>query len=261
MATAEARTTVTTDRIDLVNEDDAGRLLLGLVEHVAHARCTDTYEHLNEVGTGDREKRDLGFACNGLRQQRFTRSWRADHQHAARNAPAEPLELAWIAQELNEFMHVVLRFIDTGHIGKRGLDLVVRKQPGLALAKCHRATAPAGAALHLAHEQHEHRDDDEDREAGDQQLHPDALLFRQFGAELHLMRGKVIDELRIIHRGPIRDELTTGRPLATDHRALKRHLGDLLVTNSRQKLRIAEFIGLRLRAEVGEHCHQNRGND
>ena len=35
--TAKARATVTTDRIDLVNEDNARRMLLGLFEHVAHA--------------------------------------------------------------------------------------------------------------------------------------------------------------------------------------------------------------------------------
>ena len=37
------------DRIDLVDEDDAGRVLLGLLKHVTHARCADTDEHLDEI--------------------------------------------------------------------------------------------------------------------------------------------------------------------------------------------------------------------
>jgi hypothetical protein len=38
------------DRVDLVDEDNAGRVLLGLLEHVAHARSADADEHFNEVG-------------------------------------------------------------------------------------------------------------------------------------------------------------------------------------------------------------------
>ena len=41
---------VATDRVDFVDEDDARRVLLGLVEHVAHAAGADTDEHLDEIG-------------------------------------------------------------------------------------------------------------------------------------------------------------------------------------------------------------------
>jgi hypothetical protein len=36
-------------RVDLVHEDDAGRVLLGLLEEVADAAGADTDEHLDEV--------------------------------------------------------------------------------------------------------------------------------------------------------------------------------------------------------------------
>ena len=36
-------------RINLIDEDDAGRLFLGLIEHIAHARGTDTDESYNFV--------------------------------------------------------------------------------------------------------------------------------------------------------------------------------------------------------------------
>ena len=46
---AEARAAVTADGVDLVDEDDAGRVLLALLEEVAHAAGADADEHLDEV--------------------------------------------------------------------------------------------------------------------------------------------------------------------------------------------------------------------
>ena len=50
VAAAEAGAAMAADRVDFVDEDDAGRVLLGLLEHVAHARSADADEHLDEVG-------------------------------------------------------------------------------------------------------------------------------------------------------------------------------------------------------------------
>ena len=49
IAAAETGAAMTADRIDFVDEDDAGRILLGLLEHVAHAACADADEHFDEV--------------------------------------------------------------------------------------------------------------------------------------------------------------------------------------------------------------------
>ena len=45
----KAGATVTTDGVDLVDENNTGSLLLGLVEHVANTRCAYTDEHFHEV--------------------------------------------------------------------------------------------------------------------------------------------------------------------------------------------------------------------
>ena len=79
-----------------------GRVLLGLLEHVAHARGADADEHLDEVGAGDREERHLGLARDRARQQRLAGTGRADHQHALGNLAAELLELARILQEVDD---------------------------------------------------------------------------------------------------------------------------------------------------------------
>ena len=56
VATAKAGATLPTDRVDLVHEDDAGAILLGLLEEVAHAAGANADEHLHKVGAGDREE-------------------------------------------------------------------------------------------------------------------------------------------------------------------------------------------------------------
>ena len=68
---AEARAAVPADGVDLVDEDDAGRVLLALLEEVADARGADADEHLDEVGAGDREEGDVGLAGDGAREERL----------------------------------------------------------------------------------------------------------------------------------------------------------------------------------------------
>ena len=58
VAAAEAGAALAADRVDLVDEDDARRVALGLVEQVADAAGADADEHLDELGAGDAEERD-----------------------------------------------------------------------------------------------------------------------------------------------------------------------------------------------------------
>ena len=53
VSAAETGAAVTADRVNLVDEDDAGRVLLALLEQIADARRADADEHLDEVGTAD----------------------------------------------------------------------------------------------------------------------------------------------------------------------------------------------------------------
>jgi hypothetical protein len=56
---AQSRAALASHGVDLVDEHDAGRMLLRLLEHVAHARRAHADEHLDEVGARDREERAL----------------------------------------------------------------------------------------------------------------------------------------------------------------------------------------------------------
>ena len=165
IAAAEAGAAMAADRVDFVDEDDAGRVLLGLVEHVAHAARADADEHLDEVRAGNGEERHVGFAGDRAGEQRLAGSGRADQQHAARDLAAEPLELLRVAQELDDLLQVLLGFVDAGDVVEGDAAMRLGQKLGLGLAEAHR---PAGAGLHLAHEEYPHAEDEDHRQPGDQ---------------------------------------------------------------------------------------------
>ena len=50
---AKTRAAMPTNCVDLVDEDDARRVLLALLEQIAHPRGADADEHFDEIRTGD----------------------------------------------------------------------------------------------------------------------------------------------------------------------------------------------------------------
>ena len=139
VAAAEAGAAMAADGVDLVHEDDAGRVLLALLEQVAHARGADADEHLDEVRARDREERHVRLAGDGLGEQRLAGAGRADQQHALRDLAAELLELLRVLQELDDLPQLFLGLVDAGHVLERDLVLLLRDQPRARLAE---ATAP-----------------------------------------------------------------------------------------------------------------------
>ena len=49
VTTTQASAAMATHCVDLIDEDNAGRLLFGLLEHVANAGRTDAHKHLNKI--------------------------------------------------------------------------------------------------------------------------------------------------------------------------------------------------------------------
>jgi hypothetical protein len=87
-----------------------------------------------------------------------------------------------IAQELDELGDLLLRLVAAGDVRER--DGVVRlvEHAGLALAEAERAAATA--ALHLAHEEDPHADQQQHREPRDEDLREEALLLLGLGLDL-----------------------------------------------------------------------------
>src|SRR4029078_11826177 len=72
VAAAQAGAALAADRGDLIAEDDARAVLLGLLEQVAHPGGADADEHLDEVGTRNREERNPRLTRDSAGQQRLT---------------------------------------------------------------------------------------------------------------------------------------------------------------------------------------------
>jgi hypothetical protein len=84
VALPDAGSALATGGVELVDEDDRRRGFACLAEQVADARCSDADERLDEVRAREREKRGVGFAGDGLREQRLAGARRPDQQDALR---------------------------------------------------------------------------------------------------------------------------------------------------------------------------------
>ncbi len=197
VSAAEACATVTADSVDLINEDDAGRVLLALFEQVANTRCADADEHLHEVGTGDREERDVGFASDCAREEGLAGARRSDEQDALGDAAAKTLELLGLAEELDDLLELFLGFVDAGDILERDLLLLHGEQAGTRLAEGH-GLIPAG--LHLAHHEHEEAEQQQDGQGGNRGVEPEAggLVLDVDG---DAMFAQILVKLLIVQRG------------------------------------------------------------
>ena len=112
------------ERVELVDEDDAGRLRLGLTEQIAHARGADADEHLDELRAAQAEERHLRLAGDRLGEQRLARAGRSDEQHALRNPAADVRVLLRMLQELDDLHQLFLGLVDAGHIAEAHLHVV-----------------------------------------------------------------------------------------------------------------------------------------
>ena len=104
---AEAGAAVASDRVDLIDEDDAGGVFLALVEEIADAAGADADEHLHEVRTAHAEERHAGFTGHRAAQQGLAGAGRSHQQGTLGNATAQALELLGRAQEVDDLLQFV----------------------------------------------------------------------------------------------------------------------------------------------------------
>ena len=259
VAATDASATLASDCIDLIDEDDARRILLRLLEEVADTRSADTDEHLDEVRARNREERYTRLACDSACEQRLTGARRAEEQDALRDAGAELVELLRVLEELDDFLELLLRLIRTGDIAERDLDLVGAAHARAALAERHDASA---AALRLLHDEEPDADEQQDGDDRREHLRPPGRLRRILRRDVDSLRRELLVEVRVIIRGIRRD----GRELrAICERAVDRVLDDhdfrhIALVYLLQELRVLHFLAVRvLRREVVDDgdCHQD----
>ncbi len=169
MSAAQACATVTTDCVDFVDEDDAGGVLLALLEKVADAGRADAYEHLNEVRAGDGEEGNVSFAGHCAGEEGLAGARRSDEEDALGDAAAEALELLSFAEELDDLLELFLGFVNAGDVLEGDLLLLHGEQTGTRLAEAHGLVA---AGLHLAEEEEPEAEEEGEGRDGDQDVEP-----------------------------------------------------------------------------------------
>ena len=135
-------------RVQLVDEDDAGRPALGLGEQVAHAGGADADEHFDEFGAAKAEKRGVGLAGHGLGQQRLAGAGRADEQHALGDAAAEVLVLLGRLEEIDDLAQLGHGLVDAGHVLEGDVQVFLGVDFGFAAAEGQRRAAGRPAHQH-----------------------------------------------------------------------------------------------------------------
>jgi hypothetical protein len=104
------------DRVELVDEDDRGRVLARLVEELADSGGAETGEHLDESRRALRvEGRPRGMR-DGLGEQRLSGPWRPVDEDALRDACAEDGEALRILEEVDDLLELGGGLVDTGDV-------------------------------------------------------------------------------------------------------------------------------------------------
>ena len=192
MAAAEPGAAVASDGVDLVDEDDAGGVLLALLEQVADPRSADADEHLDEVGTRDREERHARFTGHGLGEQRLAGPRRAHEKNALGDLAAEAGELLGVLEELDDLLELLLGLVDAGDVGEGHLLLVGRQQPCLGLAERHGLGA---AGLHLTEEDEPQADQDEQWQPSRHRFAEHPAVGRFLDLDFDILLSKILDQI------------------------------------------------------------------
>ena len=110
--------TSTTDGINLVDEDDARRFCLCLLEEVAHTAGTHTHEHFHKLRTRQGEERHTSLACYSFGKQRLTCSRRTYKKSSLRDLTTQIGVFLRCFQEIDNLLHLLLGTCLSCHILK-----------------------------------------------------------------------------------------------------------------------------------------------
>merc|ERR1719451_21065 len=149
------------NRVDLVNKNDARRVLLRVGEQASDARRTHTDEHLDELTTRTTNERDTRFARNSSGKQCFTSPRRPFQHDTSGRLRADLIVFFGVRQKVDNFLQLQLGSITPRHVIKRHARLGLHLNFTFRLKHAH---GPAGAA-HAAHAAHAAAPSAEEEEA------------------------------------------------------------------------------------------------
>ena len=164
----------------------------------------------------------------------------ADQQGSLRDLAAQLLELAWILQELDDLLQLVLGLVHPRHVLERDARFVFGQQLGLGLAEAHRA---ATRAIHrLAHEEEPQSPQQHERQECAEKLHPGRRLGR-LGLDIDAVGFEALQDVRRAAGGKHNRIALVLFVLDDDLLAANNRLGDLLGVRLRLQLAVADLSG------------------
>ena len=256
VATAVACATGPAHGVDLIDEHDAGRVLLRLLEHVAYAGGTHTHKHLNKIRTRDGEERHTRLTGHGPCEQRLTRTGRAHKQRTFGDFTTQAAEFLRISEELNDLFEIIFGLINARHIVKRHTALFFGEQFGLGFTKAHCPTF--AAALHPVHEENPDADQHEERQPKRDRGHKSGLFLRLCADDDFVVQKR----LGHVHISGLDGHLLLAiRAAEQNTLAVQRHGVHSAAFDLRDKVRIGCCAGIGRRLTTREQVEQRQDQD
>ena len=143
VSATQSSTSVPTNCINFIYENDGRSIFLCLFKQVPHTGCTNTDKHFYEIRTRNREEWAACFSGNRSCQQGFPRSRRSQQQNTLRDSCPNFGVFLRVLQEVYNFFEFVFFFICSGNIRKCCLsgvclilDICLAKRRILSAAIC-----------------------------------------------------------------------------------------------------------------------------
>ena len=155
--TAHTAVTAAANGINLINENNTGRILRCILKQVADTGRADTHEHFHEVRTGQGIEGHMGLACHCLCKQGLTGSRRSHKQGSLGKLCAYLGIFAGIVQEVHNLGQGFLGLVLPGHILEGDPGLLLHIHLGVALAHAHDSAAahPLHGKIHEEQQEQE----------------------------------------------------------------------------------------------------------
>ena len=159
VAATDAGAAVATHGVNLVDEDDGRRVLLGALEKLTHAGRAHADVELHELRARNREEGSIRLAGHGLGEEGLTGSGRTVEQDAARNTRTHLVELIRGGQELADLLELLHGLVLTGDVREGDVGALLVEFLGARLGE----TAHHARARHGAHDEVERAHEDQQR--------------------------------------------------------------------------------------------------
>mmetsp|Transcript_3420 Transcript_3420/g.5643 ORF Transcript_3420/g.5643 Transcript_3420/m.5643 type:complete len:320 (+) Transcript_3420:2563-3522(+) len=150
ITSGKTSTTLTSNGINLIDENNARSILLGLGENITDTGSTHSNKHLNELGTGDGDEGNSSLTSDGLGKKSLTCSGRTIQDNSSGNsAPVLRVNLR-LLQKVNNLSQFQLGSITSGDILKVDSSVRDHLNLGLGLTHTHGVSRTTHASWHTS---------------------------------------------------------------------------------------------------------------